>query len=159
MSPGQVWQELSGALLLLLPLVQSALPARRVPGRAAARGAGEAGVVGGVLGLLWRPPPRPGTPPAPVPSPGQQRGPTEASTSGAHEQPVGVSEGPADSKPGPCPLCGDEDPVAPVLALPCRHAFCYVCLRSASAASPRFACPVDGVRVAALRRPPPVGFG
>jgi peroxin-2 len=54
--------------------------------------------------------------------------------------------------PGPCPLCGVDEIVTPYVALPCRHVFCYYCLRANTEGDARFACPCDGRRVAALRR-------
>lgn len=53
---------------------------------------------------------------------------------------------------GPCPICGLREIVVPYVALPCRHVFCYYCLRGRCEADPAFECPVDGERVAALRR-------
>jgi len=54
--------------------------------------------------------------------------------------------------PGPCPICGLREIVVPYAALPCRHVFCYYCLRAHCEADTAFECPVDGVRVAALQR-------
>jgi peroxin-2 len=49
-------------------------------------------------------------------------------------------------------VCGARDVLLPYVALPCRHIFCYYCLRSNCAADAAFACPVDGVRVRGLQR-------
>lgn len=56
---------------------------------------------------------------------------------------------------GPCPVCGTEDVLQPLVAVPCGHAYCYYCLASRCGADARYCCPVDGVRVAAMqwRRP------
>jgi peroxin-2 len=53
---------------------------------------------------------------------------------------------------GPCPVCGARDILLPFVALPCRHVFCYYCLRAHCAADAAFACPVDGERVQGLQR-------
>jgi peroxin-2 len=79
---------------------------------------------------------------------------------GAAERGVGASGTPGDAAsegaefdpPGPCPVCGLREIVVPYVALPCRHVFCYYCLRGHCEADTAFECPVDGVRVAALRR-------
>ncbi|KAI8469203.1 MAG: Pex12 amino terminal region-domain-containing protein [Monoraphidium minutum] len=54
--------------------------------------------------------------------------------------------------PGPCPICGLREIAVPYVALPCRHVFCYFCLRGHCEADAAFECPVDGVRIGALRR-------
>lgn len=109
-----VWQELSEALLLLLPLVDVAA-IRRTALRAL---------------------PRPDT--AAV-----------ATTATA----VAATRGGGSGNGGdPCPVCGCEEPLTAVVALPCRHRYCYYCLRSHTQADPGFACLLDGVRVAAMRR-------
>jgi peroxin-2 len=54
--------------------------------------------------------------------------------------------------PGPCPLCGAGEILTPYVALPCRHVFCYYCLRANTEGDARFCCPVDGRRVRFLRR-------
>jgi hypothetical protein len=54
--------------------------------------------------------------------------------------------------PGPCPICGLREIAVPYTALPCRHVFCYYCLRAHCEADAAFECPVDGERVAALQR-------
>jgi peroxin-2 len=53
---------------------------------------------------------------------------------------------------GPCPVCGTQEPLLPLLAVPCGHCFCYYCLAARTAANRQFACPLDGVRVAAMER-------
>ncbi|KXZ42489.1 hypothetical protein GPECTOR_142g710 [Gonium pectorale] len=140
-----LWQQTAEALLLLLPMVDM----QRLR-RAAMR-------------LL----PRPATaapaaaPAAPSPGAAAERAegsqaPAEAAEAGAEAE-AGEGKGTgaraAAAQAGPCPLCGAAEPLTAVLALPCRHAFCYYCLRGHTAADPWFACPRDGVRVAAMRRP------
>lgn len=120
-----LWQELAEALLLLLPLVDMA----RLRGAA--------------MRLL----PRPQT--AAV-GPGTQAGAAAAAgAKGTGSGSVGdeVVEGPVR-----CPVCGDEDILTAVQALPCGHVFCYYCLRSSTAADVRYCCPLDGLRVGAMRR-------
>jgi peroxin-2 len=65
-----------------------------------------------------------------------------------------AEEGAADDydPPGPCPICGLREIAVPYAALPCRHVFCYYCLRAHCEADAAFECPVDGRRVAAMRR-------
>ncbi|GLC33108.1 hypothetical protein PLESTB_000369600 [Pleodorina starrii] len=99
-----VWQELSEALLLMMPLMDMNRWIRRAAIRALPRPAAVA---------------------------------TAAAAGG------GVQ---------PCPLCGAEEPLTAVVALPCRHVFCYYCLAANTQADPGFRCPADGVRVAAMRR-------
>jgi peroxin-2 len=53
---------------------------------------------------------------------------------------------------GPCPVCGTQEPLLPLLAVPCGHCFCYYCLAARTAANRQYACPLDGVRVAAMER-------
>ncbi|GLI64871.1 hypothetical protein VaNZ11_008258, partial [Volvox africanus] len=108
-----VWQELSEALLLLMPLVDIARW-RRAALRALPR-------------------------PEPVAAP------AVAATASA-------SASTAVAAAGPCPLCGSDDLLTSVVALPCRHTYCYYCLRSQTEADAGFRCPLDGVRVAAMRR-------
>jgi peroxin-2 len=57
----------------------------------------------------------------------------------------------AQSNPS-CPLCGSKDILLPYLALPCRHVFCYYCLRSFCEADSSFSCPVDKTKVLGMRR-------
>ncbi|GIL45013.1 hypothetical protein Vafri_2409 [Volvox africanus] len=109
-----VWQELSEALLLLMPLVDIAR-LRRAAMRAL---------------------PRPET----------------AAAATAAASTASVSMLTAAAATGPCPLCSSDDPLTAVVALPCRHIYCYYCLRSQTEADTGFRCPLDGVRVAAMRR-------
>eukprot|EP00878_Enallax_costatus_P047651 GHUV01058657.1.p1 GENE.GHUV01058657.1~~GHUV01058657.1.p1 ORF type:complete len:394 (+),score=101.12 GHUV01058657.1:510-1691(+) len=53
---------------------------------------------------------------------------------------------------GPCPICGVSEMLVPFVAYPCRHIFCYYCLRSHCEADQGFQCPLDGVRVNAMQR-------
>jgi len=53
---------------------------------------------------------------------------------------------------GPCPVCGTKEMLQPVVALPCRHVFCYYCLSASCTADRWYECPLDGVRVAAMKR-------
>lgn len=46
----------------------------------------------------------------------------------------------ADVLASACPLCGVQPIQVPCLALPCEHAYCYFCLRSATSEDPRFLC-------------------
>ncbi|MEW5311096.1 MAG: hypothetical protein WDW38_002839 [Sanguina aurantia] len=53
----------------------------------------------------------------------------------------------------PCPLCGSTQLNVPFVALPCLHVFCYYCLRASCLAEPAsYCCPLDGVRVVAMKR-------
>jgi peroxin-2 len=65
--------------------------------------------------------------------------------------------GPSRRPQGPCPVCGSEDMLIPVVAQPCGHCFCYVCLAGSAAADSAYACPCDGVRVTAMKRWHPHG--
>ena len=58
----------------------------------------------------------------------------------------------SSKQPGPCPFCGVREILVPFVALPCRHVFCWVCLRAQCEADIEFACPLDGQRVSAMRR-------
>ena len=51
-----------------------------------------------------------------------------------------------------CPMCGSTDILIPFEAQPCRHIFCYYCLRSNCEADGGFCCPLDGKHVVALQR-------
>jgi peroxin-2 len=53
---------------------------------------------------------------------------------------------------GPCPICGSQEVLVPFVAYPCRHLFCYYCLRSHTEADQGFCCPVDGQRIDAMQR-------
>jgi peroxin-2 len=53
---------------------------------------------------------------------------------------------------GPCPICGVHEMLVPFVAYPCRHVFCYYCLRSHTEADQGFCCPVDGQRVDSMQR-------
>jgi peroxin-2 len=53
---------------------------------------------------------------------------------------------------GPCPICGVQEVLVPFVAYPCRHLFCYYCLRSHTEADQGFCCPVDGQRIDAMQR-------
>lgn len=72
-------------------------------------------------------------------------------------------EEPPDSQPlvdaaallrpvGPCGICGIADILLPYVAHPCRHVFCYYCLRGHCEADQGFGCPLDGRRVEAMQR-------
>ncbi len=127
-----LWQELAEALLLLLPLVDMA----RLRGAA--------------MRLLPRPQTAAG-------GPGARGGAIAAAGAKGAGRSSGDGdggEGGEEAVQGPvrCPVCGDEDILTAVQALPCRHVFCYYCLRSSTAADVRYCCPLDGVRVGAMRR-------
>ena len=64
----------------------------------------------------------------------------------------GSRSGAGTSAAEPCGLCGASPQLLPYEALPCRHHFCYYCLRSNTEADPGFQCPCCNVRVAAMRR-------
>ncbi|EFJ49149.1 hypothetical protein VOLCADRAFT_104358 [Volvox carteri f. nagariensis] len=102
-----VWQELSEALLLLLPLLD----------------------INRLRRTALRALPRP---------------------SNVAVAPAAAADGGVVS--GGCPLCGSDEPLTAVLALPCRHTYCYYCLRSHTLADPRFVCPVDGDMVQKVRQ-------
>jgi peroxin-2 len=53
---------------------------------------------------------------------------------------------------GPCPICGSQEVLVPFVAYPCRHLFCYYCLRIHTEADQEFCCPVDGQRIEAMQR-------
>ncbi|GIL76324.1 hypothetical protein Vretimale_5869 [Volvox reticuliferus] len=106
-----VWQELSEALLLLMPLVDITRLRR----------------------AAMRTLPRPEREVAAAPA-------------------AAASAAAAAAAAGPCPLCGSDEPLTAVIALPCRHTYCYYCLRSHTQADSGFLCPLDGLRVAAMRR-------
>eukprot|EP00877_Chromochloris_zofingiensis_P014144 jgi/Chrzof1/8984/Cz03g31260.t1 len=53
---------------------------------------------------------------------------------------------------GPCPICGIQEILVPFVALPCRHVFCYYCLRGHTEADREYKCPIDGLKVTAMRR-------
>lgn len=57
----------------------------------------------------------------------------------------------AEEVAGPCPMCGAVNTLLPFQALPCRHVFCYYCIRSNTEADIGFKCPLDGVRVQGMR--------
>ncbi|KAG1675900.1 hypothetical protein FOA52_001557 [Chlamydomonas sp. UWO 241] len=156
-----VWQELSEALLFVLPLldlvsVRRALAAylprlpspadvlgaaaRTVAGIGAAAGSGAAGGDDGDAGACERG------------GACTEDGPTK----GGPKQ-AGGPGGPAPAAdlrvlPGPCPVCASDEVLVPFAALPCAHVFCYYCLRANCEADAAFACPLDGVRVDAMRR-------
>ncbi|KAG2422371.1 hypothetical protein HXX76_016096 [Chlamydomonas incerta] len=151
-----VWQELSEALLLLLPMVDlarlrravlRALPRPQsllsplhgvVAAAAAADGAvAETEAAGGAV--------EGGTP---LPA-----GATAKGAGGAAGARKAAASSPANTA---CPVCGSSDMLTAVVALPCRHVFCYYCLRAHTAADVAYACPLDGMRVAAMRRLRPV---
>ncbi|XP_021736896.1 peroxisome biogenesis protein 2-like [Chenopodium quinoa] len=50
-----------------------------------------------------------------------------------------------------CPIC-QGSPSIPFLALPCRHRYCYYCLRTRCAASPSFRCTRCSQPVTAMQR-------
>ena len=150
-----VWQELSEFLLFMLPLVNSLklgqwlrpyLP--RLPNPA---------VVLAALGA---------TAPAPMATAAgsgsstgsgtaQVPGSSTATTTGSGAAATSSQEGQQkalEGSAGPCPCCGSQDLLLPYVALPCRHVFCYYCLSSQCAADQVYACPLDGVRVRAMRR-------
>ncbi|PNH04329.1 Peroxisome biogenesis protein 2 [Tetrabaena socialis] len=146
-----VWQGLAEALLLLLPLVDTAALRRRV------------------MRVL----PRPGAGPGPLPAaprvaPAAPGGPPPddrrllegaAGAAGQPQPPAEPAQPPEPERPPCCPLCGTDDILTAVRALPCGHPFCYYCLRAHTAADAGFCCPLDGVRVAAMRRLGPAGRG
>ena len=158
-----MWQELSEALLLLLPMVDLARLRRAVlrvlprpqsllsplqgfatsPVAAAAAAAAADGAEAGATA---------------------GRGKGEGEGEGEGEKALPAEGGAAETRKAPapaaanaaCPVCGSGDMLTAVVALPCRHVFCYYCLRAHTAADVAYACPLDGVRVAALRRRRPV---
>jgi peroxin-2 len=164
-----VWQELSDFLLFLLPLVNVAR-VKRAMLRAFPRlplltgGGAAAGAAGARLG--W-------TVAAKAPEPGargaggsgaacgggsgsgaakqQQLAAAAAAGPGAAGDPQGEEEEDLDP-PGPCPICGLREIAVPYAALPCRHVFCYYCLRAHCEADAGFECPVDGRCVLGLQR-------
>lgn len=90
---------------------------------------------------------------------GQETQQLEVGTQGAASSSAGAAAAvqrpgrlPPSHPAGPCPLCGAPDILVPFVAMPCRHIFCYVCLRAQCEADAQFACPLDGARVTALRR-------
>ena len=52
----------------------------------------------------------------------------------------------------PCPICACPEILLPYTAWPCGHVFCYYCLRANCEADVAFSCPLDGRRVASMRR-------
>jgi hypothetical protein len=53
---------------------------------------------------------------------------------------------------GPCPICGAQEILVPFVAYPCRHVFCYYCLRGVCEVDQQYSCPLDGQRVEAMQR-------
>jgi peroxin-2 len=51
-----------------------------------------------------------------------------------------------------CALCGASEINVPYSALPCKHRFCYYCLRARTLSDPAYKCPQCGVRITAMRR-------
>ncbi len=158
-----VWQELSDFLLFVLPLVNVARVKRAMlrafPRLPLLTAAGAAGAGGVALHQGWTVAAAGKGAEAVAGAPSQQQrqqgaGPSAAAppppTAAAAEQPPAE---PAEfDPPGPCPICGLREIAVPYVALPCRHVFCYYCLRAHCEADTGFECPVDGVRVAALQR-------
>ena len=60
------------------------------------------------------------------------------------------------ASPGPCAMCNAHDIAVPFQAIPCRHLFCYYCLRTNCEADKQFECPLCAVRVSAMQRWYPV---
>ena len=50
-----------------------------------------------------------------------------------------------------CTACGVNPQLLPYEALPCRHRYCYYCLRSRTHADPAFSCLRCQTRVVAIR--------
>lgn len=61
------------------------------------------------------------------------------------------SEPADDQERQPCSFCGSADVPVPYSALPCKHRYCYYCLRSQCEADPQFCCSRCGLRVEAMR--------
>ncbi|KAF6263305.1 Pex12 amino terminal region-domain-containing protein [Scenedesmus sp. NREL 46B-D3] len=166
-----VWQELSEFLLFLLPLINVAkvkqfilklLP--RVPAVAAGGGSG----VGNGTGQYplagkewssssgWQQQPQQqdlqeyqqGQQPAEQQEAGGRSSSSSSSSSSSNMHRAADVLRPI----GPCPICGVHEVLVPFVAYPCRHLFCYYCLRSHTEADQGFCCPVDGLRVDAMQR-------
>lgn len=73
-------------------------------------------------------------------------------SSGNSQQGVTVSAVDSLKPVGPCPVCGVAEILVPYVAFPCRHIFCYYCLRSHCEADQGFQCPLDGARIDAMQR-------
>ncbi|DBB13024.1 TPA: hypothetical protein ACH3X3_005760 [Trebouxia sp. C0006] len=60
----------------------------------------------------------------------------------------------ADNKtlPGPCAICAAHEITVPFCAVPCKHTFCYYCLRTNCEADHHFTCPTCSTRVDAMKR-------
>lgn len=157
-----VWQELSDFLLFVLPLVNVARVKRamlrafpRLPliTAGSAAGSGAAAVAAG-----WTVAAKPdsdgggGSSGDSKAQQHQQRRAGQQDVAAAAAAIEGPDSGCEYDPPGPCPICGLREIVVPYAALPCRHVFCYYCLRAHCEADTAFECPVDGVRVAALQR-------
>lgn len=132
-----VWQELSEVLLFALPLLDVARLKRMM------------------LALLARLP----NPALLLSQRQEEQQQQQAATGGRAKGGPGLDEGPQGPGVGkeawpsaPCPVCGSQQLLLPFEALPCRHVFCYYCLRSNCEADVGFACPLDGSRVEAMRR-------
>ncbi|GBF87723.1 hypothetical protein Rsub_00434 [Raphidocelis subcapitata] len=165
-----VWQELSDFLLFVLPLVNVARVKRamlrafpRLPllTAGAAAGGGAAAVAAG-----WTVAAKPDGGGGGGSGQSQQRrlgqgdctsAPAAAAAAATAAAAAAAAAEGADAEdeydpPGPCPICGLREIVVPYVALPCRHVFCYYCLRAHCEADTAFECPVDASRVAALQR-------
>ena len=62
------------------------------------------------------------------------------------------------ASPGSCAICNAHDIAVPFQAVPCKHVFCYYCLRTNCEADKQFECPLCAVRVSAMQRWYPDGI-
>ena len=150
-----VWQELSELLLFALPLIDlprmrralaGVLP--RLPRPASLLGAGWAATHGGrgVAASSDR------EAVSVVPSQGEEVLGSPGASSSAHAAASQVQQQQQQPRPGPCPMCASEEILLPYCARPCGHVFCYYCIRANCEADKAFECPLDGLRVASMRR-------
>ncbi len=57
-----------------------------------------------------------------------------------------------ETLPGPCAICAAHEITVPFCAVPCKHTFCYYCLRANCEADHHFTCPTCSTRVDAMKR-------
>eukprot|EP00798_Chlamydomonas_sp_ICE-L_P026101 gene26101-11815_t len=142
-----VWQELSEFLLFMLPLISIA-KLRRLLATFLPSLPNPALLLSSMAGGQ----PTPTAPTAPTSScqddssPGGSTDSSEVPSKGEAKQ--AAAQQLLDSS---CPLCGIQNILIPYIAHPCKHMYCYYCLRSSCEADVAFSCVLDGVRVASMR--------
>jgi peroxin-2 len=171
-----VWQELSEFLLFLLPLINvqkvRRFVLRLLPRMAVPASSNEGAAAAGGLVQGYPMAEKGATPVAAAPAAGDGKGAASSQSVSStcvqqQQQQHRNSENSSSSSSsracetslslllrpvGPCGICGVSEILVPFVAYPCRHIFCYHCLRGHCEADQGFQCPLDDIRVEALQR-------